>query len=132
MLFEMRQEIGIGEMEQAGGVICHGVGFAWDEESAGAVAVESLVRTGFSAQQGGRPRLGDGSFVVAAEGRSIVGPALDGAAGQVEDAAHDTQLSLTRGLLEVAVGDRSVGVIDRDQVAPDVQRKLETPDIGVY
>ena len=90
VLFEMRQEIGIGEMEQAGGVICHSVGFAWDKESAGAVAVESLVRTGFSAQQGGRPRLGDGPFVVAAEGRSIVGPALDGAASQVEDAAHDT------------------------------------------
>ena len=131
MLFEVGQEIGIGEMEQARSVIRHCVCFAWDEESAGAVAVEALVRAGFGAQQRGRPRLGDRSFVMATEGRCVVGAVLDGAVGQVEDAAHDAWLPLTRRLLEVAVSDCSVRVVDRNQAPPDVQGELEAPDMGV-
>ena len=89
VLFEVGQEVGIGEMEQARRVISHRIGLAWDEESAGAVSVESLMRTSLSAEQGCRPRLGDGSLVMATEGRSVVGTILDSAVGQVEDAAHD-------------------------------------------
>ena len=72
----------------------HDVCVAWDEESAGAVAMEALVRARLRAEQGGRSWLGDGTFVVAAEGRRVIGPILDSAVGQVEVGAHCTQLSL--------------------------------------
>ena len=33
VLFEMREEVVIGEMEQAGGVVGHDVRLPWDEEA---------------------------------------------------------------------------------------------------
>ena len=48
-LVEVGEKGAVGEMEQAGGVISHDIVGSWDEETAGAVAMEALVSAGFVA-----------------------------------------------------------------------------------
>ena len=84
----MRQKGIVSEVEQSGSGIVHNVGVAWDEESAGAATVESLVSTGFGAEQGSSSWLRDGSLIVAAERWGVVRAVFDCAAREVEGGRH--------------------------------------------
>ena len=88
LLVEMRQKGIVREVEQPRRIISHNVGVAWDEESAGAATVESLVSSGFGAEQGSSSWLRDGSLIVAAERRGVVCAVFDSAVREVEGGRH--------------------------------------------
>ena len=130
-LVEVRQKRIVSKVEQAGGVVCHDVGVAWDEEATGAVAMESLMGAGLGAEQGCGSRLRDGALLMAAERGCVVRSVFDSTVRQVEVGAHYAELSLACGLFEVAVGHRARGVGHGYEVSADVGWELISPDIGL-
>ena len=73
MLFEVGEELRIGEMLETGGIVSHDVPPAWEEESPLAVSVAPSMEAGEVAEVGGWVITGDGAFGDAGVGGRVVG-----------------------------------------------------------
>ena len=104
----------VREVLEARGVVSHHVGWSWDVEGLVAVAVSALMETGEVAEVGGCPIGGDSAFVGPCYRGGVVARSVDGAVADVVLVCHEGDLSLDAGLLEVAVGDVSFGVVEGD------------------
>ena len=62
VLFEVSEELGVGELLQAGGVVSHNVPSSWEEEHALAVAVAASMEARQVAEVRGWPVAGYGAF----------------------------------------------------------------------
>ena len=131
MLFKVSEESSVREVLQARGVVCHDVGTSWDEEVCLAVAVFSLVSTGVIAEKGSRPVRGDRSLQHSRQGGGVVSPIGDGGVADVVMVSHEGGLSQETGLLKVAVGDVTPGVVGRDQPGLDLSRERLTPEVAL-
>ena len=114
-------------MEQARSIVRHDIGVPRNEESAGATAVETLARAGFGAEWGGRSRFGSSSFIVSGQRRCVVGPVIDGAAGEVVVQSHHTGLALAGGLFKVAISHGPRRVVGRDELVLDFNGERHPP-----
>ena len=131
MLFKVSEESSVREVLQARGVVCHDVGTSWDEEVCLAVAVFSLVSTGVIAEKGSRPVRGDRSLQHPGQGGGVISPVGDGGVADVVVVSHEGGLSQEAGLLKVAVGDVTVGIVSRYQPGLDLSRKRLTPQVAL-
>ena len=72
-----------------------------------------------------------GSLIHARDGGSVVASRDDSAVGSRQDGGYDVQVANHASLLQVTVGDRTVGVIGRNQSSLDLMRKGLAPDVGL-
>ena len=72
-----------------------------------------------------------GSLIHARDGGSVVASHDDSAAGSRQEGGYDIQVADHTSLLQVTVGDRTVGVVGRNQSALDLMRKGLAPDVGL-
>jgi hypothetical protein len=91
------------------------------------VAVVSAVVAVQAAQVGSGLVGGDGALFVARDGGRVVVEGGQGAFAQVEGGVCDVRLSQDARLLEVAVGDVPVGVVERHDAVLDVRGKGGAP-----
>ena len=131
MLFKVGEEGSVREVLKAGGIVCHDVGTPWDEEVCLAVAVFSLVSTSVVAEEGRRSVGGDRSFQHSGQGGGVVSPIGDGGVADVVVVSHGGGLSQKTGLLKVAVGDVTRGVVGRDQPGLDLRGEGLTPEVAL-
>ena len=95
----MIQELGIGEMLQARGVVSHDVFHPVDEGDLGAVAVVSLVETGQLAEVGHRAFSGSAAFGVTGQCWGVVGEVRQRCASDVVGVGDVVHLGQVGGLL---------------------------------
>ena len=131
MLFKVGEEGSVREVLKAGGIVCHDVGTPWDEEVCLAVAVFSLVSTSVVAEKGCRSVGRDRSLQHPGQGGGVVSPIGDGGVAYVVMVSHEGGLSQETGLLKVAVGDVTPGVVGRDQPGLDLSRERLTPKVAL-
>ena len=131
MLFKVSEESSVREVLQARGVVGHDVGTSWDEEVSLAVSVFSLVSTGVIAEKGCRPVRGDRSLQHPGQGGGVISPVGDGGVADVVVVSHEGGLSQKTGLLKVAVGDDTRGVVGRDQPGLDLRGEGLTPEVAL-
>ena len=72
-----------------------------------------------------------GSLIHARDGGSVVASRDDSAVGSRQDGGCDTQVADHASLLQVTVGDRTVGGVGRNQSSLDLRRKGVAPDVGL-
>ena len=131
VLFEVSEEGGLGEMLQAGGVVGHLVGVAWEVEGFEEVAVLALVLASELTQVSGHPVTGDGAAGHSGNGGSVVRTHRQGGASHRVAVRHVGGVPLQPGVLQVAVGDFAVRVGDRHQALLDGRGKREAPHEGL-
>ena len=131
MLFKVGEEGSIREVLKAGGVVCHDVGTPWDEEVGLAVAVFALVSTSVVAEKGCRPVGRDRSLQHPGQGGGVVSPIGDGGVAYFVMESHEGGLSQETGLLKVAVGDVTLGVVSPDQPCLDLRRERLMPKVAL-
>ena len=132
----MRQRIGlvvvgeessIGEMLETGGVISHDVLRAWEVPGLVAIAVRALVHGGNQAKLSSRTVSGDGAFVNAGLGGSVVREVAQGGVSGIMLRAHEAHLCDEATVLQVTVGDAAVGVVGADHLILDVLGERKPP-----
>ena len=72
-----------------------------------------------------------GALIHARDGRSVVASHDNSAEGCRQEVGDDIQVANHASLLQVTVGDRTVGVIGRNQSSLDLMRKGLAPDAGL-
>jgi hypothetical protein len=108
----MGEKAGGSQVLEARRIVGHLVGVATDVRDLVAVAVVPLMEAGGPAQVGSRAVGCDGPFMVARDGRSVVGQSGDGSFSQVVDVTGDVTARQDGGLFEVAVGEVASHVVD--------------------
>ena len=93
------------------GIVSHDVVHPGNEECLMAVAVPALVHASNVAQVGGGTFTGDSALAHVGKGRGVVRAIGDGSIGEVVRSSHQTGLGYQDGLLKVAVGHASLGVV---------------------
>ena len=132
MLFEVGTKKGsVREVLEARDIVRHDVGTPWDEEVCLAVAVFSLVGTSVVAEVGSRAVGGDRSFQHSGQGGGVVSTIGDSGIAHVMEVSHEGGLGQETGLLEVAVGDVTPGIVGRDQPGLDLSRERLTPKVAL-
>ena len=81
VLLEVSKESGVGEVLQAGGIICHDIEFSWEVGGQVAVAVLALVEARPVAEEGGRTFRVDSALAHARDCRGVVALVVDGGVG---------------------------------------------------
>ena len=131
MLFEVGKKGMVREVLQAGGVISHGIGLAWDELGDMAVAVLALVVTREDALVSGRARRGGGPFGNARDGRGVVTHREDSGVARIVEVSDDAELGEDPRMFQVAVRDGSRGVVDAHQALLDFSGEGHAPQVGL-
>jgi len=119
MLVKVREQGGVSQVLQAGGIVSSTIEGSRQVRGNVAVAMEPLVIRGELAQVGGGPWARDGAFAEARQAGDIVAEIFDGGVAQVAGGAHDIGLRQEGGLLEIAVGDCAAGVGMGDEAVAD-------------
>jgi hypothetical protein len=124
------KEFAVSEMLQAGGVISHSILISWEEEGEVAVAVFSLVSTAVVTQLGSNSIGGDCSFVHSRDRGGVVATSANGAIGNIGSLRDEADLGELAGLFQVTICDGSLGVVEGDQILPDVLGEGLSPHVG--
>jgi hypothetical protein len=98
------------ELLESGAIVGHGVGGAVDVGALFCVAVMTLVDAGGPAEVGASALGGEGTFVFAREGGSVVLQVGNGVFPDVEFLGHNVGSCQHGGLLDVTVGEVPIGV----------------------
>ena len=120
----------MGQVLEAGGVVCHWV------EHAGKVVVElevpmvALVACLKSEEFGGTTGRGGRAFALPGKGRSVVGPAQSSAFVDVETVCGACQVEEGASQFQVGVSDVAVGVAATDEALAYVVREGHSPHDG--
>jgi hypothetical protein len=124
------KEFAVCEMLQAGGVVSHSISIPWEEEGEVAVAVFSLVSTAVVAQLGSDSIGRDCSFVHLRDGRGVVAASANCAIGHIGLLGDEADLGKLASLLQVTIGDGSMGVVEGGQVLLYVLGQGLSPYVG--
>ncbi len=113
MEVKVGEELWDGEVLELGGVVRHTVGGAVDVGALFGVAVVTLVDAGGLAEVGASALGGEGTFVFAREGGSVVLQVGNGVFPDVEFLGQNVGSCQHGCLLDVAVGEVPIGVAGR-------------------
>jgi len=128
-LVEVREQGGVGEVLEARCVVGHDIGGSGEERGEMAVAVQTLVSTGYGAETRSRAQGGYGSFGYSGHGWGVVREVHDGGVTQIGHEGHGTELRQKAGVFEVAVCHRAGGMGRRDQAALDLVWEGMPPEV---
>ena len=95
------------------------------------IAVGALVVASDLAQVGGRARFGHGAFAHSGHGRSVVAEVFQGRIAHTLEVCLHVDLAEESSLLQVTVGDVTLGVVDAHQGILNVLREGVTPVVAV-
>jgi hypothetical protein len=125
---EVGEKLGIGQVEQAGRVVCQFVGRAGDVSEDVMVTVLPLVQACVSEQVGSRARGGGGVFRLPADRWDVVAQSGEGAMAAVELVHRDGGLAQGTGKLQITIGDGALGVVEGDEVLFDIWGESLAPE----
>ena len=128
---EVREEGGVRQVLQSGGVVSHDIQPSWEEMASVAVAVFPLVLAGIVAQMGCRAIIRDRPSANAREGRGVVSACGDGGAADVMMGSLDGHLRQGPSMLQVAVGDVPSGIVSRHQAVLDGREERLLPHVAL-
>ena len=92
LLLELREEGGVRQVLQPGGIVCHDVQPSWEEMASVAVAVFPLVLARIVAKVSCRTIIRDRPTANAREGRSVVSASGNGGVADVMMGSQDGHL----------------------------------------
>ena len=127
----MQEEGGVGEFLEARSVVGHHVIISWEESCKVAIAVGALVVAGVVAEVCSWPVAGHGPFVDAGDSGGVVRSVGHGGVPHVVVMGNEGSLGQQGSLLQVAVGDASMGVVGRHELGLDGFREGEPPDAAL-